>query len=440
MHSRLCDVCDVRATGSPSAPVLSVPRGLFARVPLCREMARAATRPLITATQRQFTRQHNTRNTQHTGPCSPLLGPVPPLLLVLPASEPLWCQLETSSAPSTQRGNREPRRREERRGAFPQETRGTTGARHLCPHCVFAAVLCVAGRLLRSPHTMPPKTPSPSPGAAGPTPSQLRSRGVVHPSMDDSTPDSSSPRPPVDRSRRDTVTGSGSDTESDSGSDNSDSADSAERLAKNRRNLERVATFPGLMRRGSGGEQAEADAAVELMLIEAQERATAPLLSRQASLERMPSLRKQPSLVRQGTSSGLDHGSAHGGCFHIDENQRAVGTTKAAGEQHIAYLLRQFELWNVYINPSDGSVSGLKYDADHAVFKPEVNQAWLGVIAAVVFFGTWFPLHMYGGLGAADTSLIPMLAAVFVLYAIVYSSTGFALYQANSFVDGWNSR
>jgi hypothetical protein len=103
------------------------------------------------------------------------------------------------------------------------------------------------------------------------------------------------------------------------------------------------------------------------------------------------------------------------------------------GEEHISYLIRQYELWQRV--KKGNAIEDVVYDAAHARFEKEVPQMWLGLIGGVVFYIVWFWVNTYTKLGTADALMVPMVVAILVLYAIVYYSTGFALYQAYSFVS-----
>ena len=112
--------------------------------------------------------------------------------------------------------------------------------------------------------------------------------------------------------------------------------------------------------------------------------------SKRSSAVAPKSSSKKKNSMKSSSSSAVEHDAllghdgpmsdsystpTHEDCFRIDSSQMAQGSTKAVGEQHISYMLRQFELWQVNFNKS-GAYESLEYDANHPVYEKEVPQKW----------------------------------------------------------------
>jgi hypothetical protein len=119
-----------------------------------------------------------------------------------------------------------------------------------------------------------------------------------------------------------------------------------------------------------------------------------------------------------------------------DSPNMVQGDARTVGLHHISYLMRMWEVNQVY--PNTGVVvpdatpfgqNGPRWGADH----------WIGVVALVIFLACWLPLAFWIKLNRIDCTIISFATAHLTLYLVVLCKTGLGLYQSWSIPDSFNT-
>lgn len=122
------------------------------------------------------------------------------------------------------------------------------------------------------------------------------------------------------------------------------------------------------------------------------------------------------------------------GPLYISAKGNTTGDTRAASERHISYLIRQWELRYGNFVKDEVIAKDTKFYEGH-------NPKWIGLIGVVSFLLVWLLLDQVPGVNwkRIDVTITALFLAHLLCWAIVFISTGGALYRSWSVIDGFNT-